>query len=101
MKVARNKMGKSINTQSGDALQRPRETCEGSRGPLSPPAKLIRIKQSECPQNLAHLLVLVTQLERLEHDPDPKLQTAVAEALELIRSHKRLPGFQIYSGGFF
>ena len=57
MKVARNQMGESNDTQSGDALQRPRETFEGSRGPLSPPVKLIRIKQSECPQNLAHLRI--------------------------------------------
>jgi hypothetical protein len=43
----------------------------------------------------------VGQLERLEHDLDPKLQTAVAEALERIRSQKALPGIRIYSGGFF
>jgi hypothetical protein len=44
---------------------------------------------------------VVDVLERLEHDRDTKLQTAVAEALELIRSRKRLSGSHIHSGGFF
>jgi hypothetical protein len=40
-------MENTNGTQGGDALQRPRETFEGSRGPLPPPSWATRNKQSE------------------------------------------------------
>ena len=32
-------VGKQTYTHNGDALQRPRDTYEGCRGPLAPPSK--------------------------------------------------------------
>ena len=32
-------VGKHTHTHYGDALQRPRDTYEGCRGPLAPPSK--------------------------------------------------------------
>jgi hypothetical protein len=47
---SRVKMGELLDTETGDALQRPRETCEGSRGtpgPTKKPVLLIVAKGKE------------------------------------------------------
>jgi len=48
-------MGASNGTHTGGVAPRPRETFEGSHGTLFPPTVVTRNKQSDCPQNPAHL----------------------------------------------
>jgi len=53
--IARNTMGESNGTNHGDEPLRPRQTFEGSGGPLSLPRGRPWNKQSDCPQNRIHL----------------------------------------------
>jgi hypothetical protein len=48
-------MGIPNDTHTEGAALRPRETFEGSRGPLFSSLVITRNKHSDCPQNPAHL----------------------------------------------
>ena len=78
--IARNKMVESNGTHHGDEPLRPRQTFEGSGGPLSLPRGRPWNKQFDCPQNRIHL-----SLTRLNSD-EQKIVAAIADQSEPVFS---------------